>query len=102
MEDFVSRREHEEFEKRMKEANDRQDKRIGILEGDVKELRNISASIQSLAVEMKGMREEQTKQGERLEALEGKDGKKYQRVIDIVVTAVITALIAFVLTQIGL
>lgn len=102
MSEPITREEHQEFVRRMDEANARQSKRIGILEDDVRELRNISAKIERLASSMENMATEQQAQGKRLEALEGRDGKKYQRLIDIAVTAIVTSLIAFVLTQIGL
>ncbi|MBD5463046.1 MAG: hypothetical protein HDR24_08330 [Lachnospiraceae bacterium] len=100
--EYISLREHEAFERRMDEANDRQSKRISILEDEVKELREISSDIKSLLVEMKGMREEQEKQGVRLATLEGRDGEKWRDTAKDVLSVIIGAIIAFVLMKVGL
>lgn len=102
MEDVITRREHEAFEKRMDEANDRQSERISILEDEVKELREISGDIKSLLVEMKGMREEQEKQGVRLATLEGRDGEKWRDTAKNVLFTIIGIVIAYVFFKAGI
>lgn len=102
MEDVISRREHEAFEKRMDEANERQSKRLSILEDEVRELRVISSDIKSLLVEMRGMREEQEKQGERLATIEGRDGEKWRDTAKDVLSVIIGAILAFVLVKMGI
>lgn len=102
MDDYITQREHEAFEKRMDEANERQSKRISILEDEVKELREISSDIKSLLVEMKGMREEQEKQGVRLETLEGRDGEKWRDTAKNVLCTVIGIIIAYVFFKAGI
>lgn len=99
---FVTMGVHNEFAKRMDEANERQSKRISILEDEVKELRNISGDIKSLLAEMKGMREEQEKQGARLETLEGRDGEKWRDVVKNVIFTVIGIIIAYVFMKAGI
>lgn len=98
----ITLREHEEFVRRMDDANERQSKRISILEDEVKELRVISSDIKSLLVEMKGMREEQEKQGERLATIEGRDGEKWRDTVKDVLSVIIGAVLAFVLVKIGI
>ena len=100
--DFISRREHDAFEKRMDEANDRQSKRISILEEEVKELREISSDIKSLLLEMKGMREEQEKQGARLETLEGRDGEKWRDTVKNVLFTAIGIVLAYLFMKAGI
>ncbi len=101
-EGYVSLREHEAFEKRMDEANNRQSKRISILEDEVRELRDISGDIKSLLVEMKGMREEQEKQGVRLATLEGRDGEKWRDVVDKVIFTAIGIIITYIFMKAGI
>ncbi|MBD5396117.1 MAG: hypothetical protein HDR71_18100 [Lachnospiraceae bacterium] len=101
-EKYISLREHEAFERRMDEANERQSKRISILEDEVKELRKISSDIKSLLVEMKGMREEQEKQGERLATLEGRDGEKWRDTAKDVLFTVIGIILAYVFMKVGI
>ncbi len=100
--DYILRPEHNAFEKRMDEANERQSKRISILEEEVKELREISGDIKSLLVEMKGMREEQEKQGVRLATLEGRDGEKWRDTAKNVLFTIIGIVIAYVFFRAGI
>ncbi len=98
----ITLREHEEFVRRMDDANDRQSKRISILEDEVKELRDISGDIKSLLVEMKGMREEQEKQGARLATLEGRDGEKWRDVVKNVIFTAIGIILAYIFMKAGI
>lgn len=100
--EYISLREHEAFEKRMDEANDRQSKRLSILEEEVKELRQISGDIKALLEEMKGMRQEQEKQGERLETLEGRDGEKWRDAAKNVLSVIIGGILAYIFMRLGL
>lgn len=100
--EYISRHEHEAFEKRMDEANERQSKRLSILEDEVRELRDISGDIKSLLVEMKGMREEQEKQGARLETLEGRDGDKWRETVKYVLFTIIGIVITYLFMKAGI
>lgn len=51
---------------------------------------------------MESMANEQAKQGERLEALEGRDGEMWRTVVKYVLTAALGLVIGLVATQIGL
>ena len=98
----ITRAEHEEFCKRMEEAHKRQDKRIELLEENVREMGALTASVEKLALGIENMAKEQEKQGERLEALEGRDGEMWRRVVGYVLTAVISVVVGFVFSQIGM
>ena len=100
MDDAISRREHDEFAKRMSEENDRQNKRIDLLEQSVLQVNDLIASVKVLAVTMENMLNEQKRQGARLEQLEGRDGEKWRSVVSYVITLVIGALISFALTKV--
>ena len=102
MDETISRAEHEEFCKRMEEAHKRQDKRIELLEENVREMGALTASVEKLALGIENMAKEQEKQGERLEALEGRDGEMWRRVVGYVLTAVISVVVGFVFSQIGM
>ena len=100
MEDTISRREHDEFAKRMSEENERQNKRIDLLEKSVLQVNDLISSVKVLAVNMENMLAEQKKQGTRLEKLEGRDGEKWRAVASYVITMLIGALISYALSQI--
>lgn len=109
MEAYISRMEHEEFckrmeieNKRLEDENDRQNKRIEILEKNVKEFSSIATSVEKLAINMQGMLKEQEKQGKRLEALEGKDGEMWRKVTGHIATTVIGIVVGYILKQIGM
>ena len=95
-EDCISRSEHEEFAKRIDDHNKRQDARLKEIEKSVMSITELVTSVKGLAVEMKHMSEEQRKQGQRLETLEGRDGEKWRTVVACMITAVIGAAIGIV------
>lgn len=102
MEGTITRAEHEEFRRRLEEQNQRQDKRISLLEENVREIGALTTSVEKLAISMESMAKEQGRQGERLEVLEGRDGEMWRKVVGYIVTAVVGMLIGFVFTQIGI
>ena len=102
MEDMITRKEHEEFSKRIDEENRRQNRRIEALEESVKQISELTATVKELAVNMKNMLTEQEKQGARLAKMENKDGEMWRTAISHVLTAIIGAVIAFIFAQIGM
>lgn len=109
MDDFITRAEHEEFAKRMVEADqrlkdedERQNRRLQILEDDVRDMSTLATSVEKLAINMENMLKEQEKQGNRLETLENRDGEMWRKVTSYVLTCVVGAVLALVFTHIGL
>lgn len=102
MEETISRKEHEEFARRIDEENHRQNSRLNALEETVRQISDLTASVKELAVNMNNMMTEQQKQGKRLEKIEGKDGEMWRTVVTHILTAIIGGVIAFVFTQIGM
>ena len=92
---YISRAEHEEFSRRMAEENKRQDKRIEMLEENVREMRALTNSVERLATSVEDMVKEQ-------EVLEGRDGEMWRKVVGYIITAVIGIVIGFVFHQIGM
>lgn len=102
MENPISRAEHEEFRRRLEEENRRQDKRIELLEDNMRELNQLTTSVGKLATSVESMVKEQEKQGQRLETLEDRDGAMWRKVVGYAVTAVVGIVIGYVARQIGL
>lgn len=100
--EYVGREEHTEFAKRIEDEQHRQNRRIELLEETVKQNTALTVSVEKLANNMKNMANEQIKQGERLEALEGRDGEMWRTVVKYVLTAALGLVIGLVATQIGL
>ncbi len=59
-----------EFARRIADQERRQDKRLELLEGTVREIGDLTLSVQRLAQSLESMVEEQGRQGRRLQALE--------------------------------
>ena len=93
---------HEEFATRMDEEHKRQNHRINNLEENVKDISSLTTSVASLAKSVEQMAKAQEKQAKRLEALEQKPAKKWESFVDKVIWAVAAALIAFILSYLGL
>lgn len=109
MEEYISRKEHEEFcrrmdseNKRLEDENNRQNKRLELLENNSKQLSVLATSTEKLALSMESMAKEQEAQGKRLEALEGRDGEKWRTVASYIITAVVGAMVCYVTSLIGM
>ena len=89
--EYVGREEHTEFAKRIEDEQHRQNRRIELLEESVKQNTALTVSVEKLANNMESMANEQAKQGERLEALEGRDGEMWRTVVKYVLTAALNA-----------
>lgn len=100
--EYIGREEHNEFAKRIKDEQHRQNRQIEVLEESVKQNTALTVSVEKLANNMENMANEQAKQGERLEALEGRDGEMWRTVVKYVLTAALGLVIGLVATQIGL
>lgn len=97
----ISREEHEEFRRRMEEEDKRQNRRIEILENSVHQIGEIATSVEKMAVSLQSMVKEQEQQGKRLEALESRDGEMWRKAVGYAVTALVGAVLGFMLKQIG-
>lgn len=106
--DHISREVHEEFRrsmeaenKRLEDEDKRQNRRIDVLEENVKQLAAINTSVEKLALNMENMLKEQVSQGRRLETLENRDGDMWRKVVGYAVTAVIGIVLGYIFKQIG-
>lgn len=106
---FVSMEMHKEFEKRMdienrrlSDEDKRQNRRIDELEGTVRQIGDLTASVKELAVSMKNMTNIQEQQGKRLDVLENQDGEMWRKVTGYIFTAILGIVIGFIFKQIGM
>ena len=72
------------------------------LEGIFDKITSIAMSTEKLAIEMKYMREEQNKQDERLTSLEQKPIKRYDSIVNYIITSILGLIIGAVAMLIGL
>lgn len=100
--EYLRRHEHEEFAKGVDREQVRQNKRIADLEVTVRQINNLTLSVQKLAINKEHMLVNQTEQSKRLEELENRDGEKWRSISMHVLTALIGAVIGFALQQVGI
>lgn len=118
--DFISREEHEEFEKRINveharlvDEDKRQNYRLTLIEEENKQISKLALSVQELAASVKEIAKESERLGhrvdenikkldERLTKLEGRDGEKWRSVVGYLITAVLSLFAGLVIKQIGL
>ena len=100
--EFMLKSVHEEFAKRVEEENNRQNHRLTKLELAIEQISSITTSVERLATNMEHMVLEQKDQGERLKALEGKDGDMWRKVVSYSVTAILSIILGYIASQIGL
>lgn len=102
MDSPITRAEHNEFVKRIDEEHSRTNQRLKTLEEQTKQMTDIAVSVKELAISVKQMAETQKVQGEKLEQLESRDGEMWRKISSYVLTAIIGAVVCFVLTHLGL
>ncbi len=100
--EYLRRHEHQEFARGVDREQVRQNKRIADLEATVRQINDLTLSVQKLAINMENMLVNQTEQSKRLEELENRDGEKWRSISMYVLAAVVGAVIGFVLKQAGL
>jgi hypothetical protein len=98
----ITRAEHEEFSRRIEDWERRQDKRLELLEENVREIGALTTSVEKLAQSVESMVKEQEKQGRRLDELEGRDGEMWRKVVGYIITAAVGILVGFLFRQIGI
>ena len=102
MDNLITRAEHEEFRRPIEEENKRQDRRLELLEDNMRELNQLTASVGKLASSIESMVKEQEKQGRRLETLEDRDGAMWRKIVAYGATALIGIFIGYIAQQLGL
>lgn len=100
--DYLLKSVHDEFSKRIEEENNRQNHRLAVLENAVQQIVGITSAVERLATNMEHMAKEQQAQGERLQSLESKDGDMWRKIVSYSVTAIISIILGFIASRIGL
>lgn len=91
---------HEEFAERMKAEDERQNKRLDLLEKNIDRINDIIISVEKMAVDMRNILEEVKKQGERLEELENEPVETSKQIKQTITTAIVSTIAGAVATAI--
>ena len=78
MDNVITREEHDEFCKRIEAEEHRQNERLRLLEENVRQIGELTASVKQMASNMENMLTEQREQGIRLKTLEEIPAKKWK------------------------
>lgn len=100
MDEYVTKAVHAEFEKRIAEENDRQNKRLSLLEDGQAQIIELVSTVKVLAVNMENMAKEQAEQGQRLKEIENKPAKRLDTITVAVITCILTFVITYMLTKV--
>lgn len=98
----ITRAEHEEFCKRVEAEDNRQNKRLEILEEQTKQFTDLVLSVRELAQSVKQLAEIQKAQGEKLDELESRDGEMWRRVSGYLITSIIGLAVGYLFHKLGL
>ena len=100
----VTHAEHEEFRrvmeaenKRLADENAQQNKRIEVVEENVRQINALTVSVEKMAVTMENMLAELGKQGERLEKLEKEPAEAHRQIKMAMVTAAISTIMGAII-----
>lgn len=98
--DYIRRQEHEEFARRQDAENERQNRRIQLLEDNVRQINALTVSVEKMAVNMENMLAEQKRQGDRLEDLEKEPAEATKQIRQAILTAIAGTVAGAVVTAI--
>ncbi len=104
MDTAITRAEHDEFRRTMEtenqrliDENNRQNKRLELVEESVRQISDLTISVKEMAVNMGNMLKELEKQGERLEKLEQEPAEAHKQIKMAMVTAAISTIMGAVI-----
>ena len=100
----ITRAEHDEFRRTMEtenqrliDENNRQNKRLELVEESVRQISDLTISVKEMAVNMGNMLKELEKQGERLEKLEQEPAEAHRQIKMAMITAIISTVVGAVI-----
>lgn len=101
MDDCIMRAECLACQGRYDEVNNSQNRRLDSLEEEVKQIYSLAISVEKMAGSLEQMAKELSKQGQRLDRIESEPGEKWKQASWLVLSIIVTALITYFLTSIG-
>jgi len=99
-EQFVTVSVHEEFVKRIDAEDNRQNKRIEIIEAKQAQISELVASVKVLAANVENIAKEINKQSQRLDEIEGIPKKRWETIVACIITGLLGAAISAVIAGI--
>lgn len=100
--EYITRFEFDERQKRIDDENNRQNHRIDKLETITDQIADMAASIKAMVATMQSMQKEQEEQGKRLSDIEKKPADNWNNLVYSLIAMVATAAVTYILTKGGL
>ena len=102
MDEYVTLALHHEFADKIKQEDERQNKRISLLEESMKQIYDLNTSVEKIAMYIETLTTEIGEQNKRLKAIEDKPSQNWDKFVWLLVGVVLTAIVTFILKQIGI
>ena len=102
MDEFVTLALHNEFADKIKQEDERQNKRISLLEESMKQIYVLNTSVEKIALSIETLTTEIGEQNKRLKAIEDKPSQNWDKFIWLIGGVVLTAIVTLILKQIGI
>ena len=102
MSEFVTNEAFKEFSNRMDETNKTQDSRLDKVERAIEQIQSLTVSVEKMAVSIESMAKEIQKQGTKIENMEKKPADNWDKLLWIIGTAIVGAILGYLLKSIGL
>ena len=102
MDEYVTVALHNEFADKIKQEDERQNKRISLLEESMKQIYDLNTSVEKIAMSIETLTTEIGEQNKRLKAIEDKPSQNWDKFIWLIGGVVLTAIVTFILKQIGI
>lgn len=106
--EFITRREHEEFARRLETENHRRDdedkrqnRRLDAVEASVQRINDLTIAIEKMTINLGTMAAELKQLGDRLEYIEAKPGKKWETLVADIIKIIVAAVVGFAIAKIG-
>ena len=87
---------------RIRDENQRQNNRIGVLESKVEKLNEVTLAIKELTINMGHMCQTQQAMQADLESLKSAPAEKWDKAVWVIITAVLSCVVGYALKTIGL
>ena len=100
--EYITEEMFREYSNRIDAENERQNKRLARLEDTVEKIQSLTISVEKMAVSIDTMAKEISKQGEKLERIEAKPANNWDKLVWIIISAVVGIAVGFLLTSIGI
>lgn len=99
---YVTLVEYKEHNERMDDEHKRQNHRLELLEKATEQNNKLLVAVERLALSMENMQKELKEQGDRVDALESRDGENWRKFAGDALKVVISIVIGFIFAKIGI